>query len=149
MKTIWKVIATFCFAGFFPFAPGTFASLIIVVLYKFLLIRLAWPVYLGLAAFLTAAGILAGTRYAEECRQKDPSRIVVDEAAGQMLTLVAFPGDWAALLSAFLLFRFFDVLKPFPIRRLEKLPRGWGIMADDLGAALFTIIIARLYLLLR
>ncbi|HOI44194.1 MAG TPA: phosphatidylglycerophosphatase A [Candidatus Aminicenantes bacterium] len=149
MKTIWKIIATFFFAGFFPFAPGTFASLIIVVLYKFLLIRLAWPVYLGLAVLLSAAGIQACSRYAEECRQKDPSRIVVDEAAGQMLTLIAFPGDWTALLCAFLLFRFFDVLKPFPIRRLEKLPRGWGIMADDLGAALFAVILARLYLLLR
>jgi len=149
MKTLWMGISTFCFAGFFPFAPGTFTSLIIVVLYKFFLIRLDWSVYLGLAAALCLVGILASGRYADACRQKDPSRVVVDEAAGQMLTLFAFPADWAALLAAFLMFRVFDILKPFPVRRLEKLPKGWGIMADDLGAAVFAALTARIYLWLR
>jgi phosphatidylglycerophosphatase A len=89
----------------------------------------------------TLLGIPAATREAQSCGAKDPSHVVIDEMAGQMLTLIAAPVRWKTLLMGFILFRCFDILKPPPLRALERLPDGIGIMLDDLGAGLYALLV--------
>ncbi len=147
MKTVSRVLATFFGVGLFPFAPGTLASAVAVLLYKLALHELAWPLYSLLFAALFLAGTAAAAAYAAELGRPDPGRIVVDEVCGQFLALALFPDGWVPLAVSFTLFRFFDIIKPGPIRRLEKLPGGWGIMADDIGAGLAAAVLGRLVLL--
>jgi phosphatidylglycerophosphatase A len=97
-----------------------------------------------LACFFLVIGIFAGGRYAESLKIKDPSCVVIDEFAGQTITLLGFWGDQPSLLSlllAFTLFRILDIWKPWPIRWFEKLPGGWGIMMDDVVAGIIGAII--------
>jgi phosphatidylglycerophosphatase A len=89
----------------------------------------------------TAIGIPAATRVALESGREDPGHVVIDEVAGQWLTLAVCRPDWPHALLALGLFRLFDITKPWPIRKLEALPGGWGIMLDDLAAGLFGLIV--------
>jgi phosphatidylglycerophosphatase A len=136
MKSFWRAVASFFGLGFFPIAPGTLTSLAIVLLYRYLLGGWAWPFLLAALCLLLALGVPAAAAYSSELRQTDPRRVVVDEAAGQLLVFLLVPPEWTLLIAGFLLFRFFDIVKPFPIRQAEGLPGGWGIMADDVAAAL-------------
>jgi len=77
---------------------------------------------------------------------KDPQFVVIDEVAGQLVALIAVPFVWKTFLAGFILFRVFDISKPFPIRRLERLPEGTGIVVDDLGAGLYALLIVHLLL---
>jgi len=95
-----------------------------------------WAAVAGLVA-VVAVGTWAADRAALRLGPSDPRQVVVDEVAGQMLTLLFVPPTWRALVLGFLLFRVFDILKPFPARALERLPGGAGIMADDLAAAIY------------
>lgn len=147
MKAASKILATFFGVGLFPVAPGTLASAAAVLIYKLALHGLAWPLYLLLLAALFFAGAAASAAHAAELGQPDPGRIVVDEVCGQLLALALLPATWISLAISFVLFRFFDIIKPGPIRKLEKLPGGWGIMADDLAAGLAAAVLARLALI--
>ncbi|WP_433985044.1 phosphatidylglycerophosphatase A family protein [Tunturiibacter empetritectus] len=89
-------------------------------------------------------GIPAATIVAHESGREDPGHVVIDEVAGQLIALIAIPADWQHAAISLLLFRFFDILKPPPIRQLERLPGGTGIMLDDVGAGLFALAIAQL-----
>ncbi len=153
MKSLSKIIATFFGVGYFPFAPGTLTSLIVVLLYKFYLHSLSWPFYLLLLFLLFLVGIFTSTKYSLEVKKHDPRRIVIDEAFGQLLVLFRIGESWGTgwlpLLSCFLLFRIFDIIKPYPIKKVETLPDGWGIVMDDLVAAVYAGVIINLYLLLR
>ncbi len=153
MKSLSKIIATFFGAGYFPVAPGTLTSLIVVLLYKFYLHSLSWPFYLLLLFLLFLVGIFTSTKYSLEIKKHDPRRIVIDEAFGQLLVLFQIGESWGTgwlpLLTCFLLFRIFDIIKPFPIKKVEMLPEGWGIVMDDLVAAVYAGVIINLYLLLR
>lgn len=100
---------------------------------------------LTLIAFIAAAGWLC-QRGEEIFRQRDCPKIVIDEFAGFMLANFASPAGLRPILFAFLLFRFFDIIKPFPAARAEKLPGGFGVIADDLIAGLYTFVILRLLL---
>jgi phosphatidylglycerophosphatase A len=146
------LVATWVGVGFLRPASGTWGSLVTLPV-AWLLAR-AWGAA-GLAAFaavVTAIGIPAAGRVAELRRRGDPSQVVVDEVAGQTVALVPValvlagtapllvPVGW--LLTAFFLFRIFDVWKPGPVRRLEALPGGTGIVADDLLAGLFAGLVA-------
>jgi phosphatidylglycerophosphatase A len=93
-----------------------------------------------------AIGIPAATLEARGCGKKDPSHVVIDEVAGQLVALLACPVRWQGLLAGFILFRVFDILKPPPIRSLEKLPEGTGIVVDDLGAGVYAWIVLRVLL---
>lgn len=153
MKFLSKIIATFFAVGYCPIAPGTLTSLIVVLLYKFYLHKLSWPLYLLLLFLLFLVGIFTSTKYSLEVNKEDPRKIVIDEAFGQLLVLFQIQENWSLgwfpLLSCFLLFRIFDIIKPYPIRKVETLPEGWGIMMDDLVAAVYAGIIINLYLLLK
>jgi phosphatidylglycerophosphatase A len=106
-----------------------------------------WGAALAGCAVATAIGIPAATREARVCGREDPGQVVVDEVAGQLLTLVAVPLGWKSLLAGFILFRCFDIVKPWPVRRLERLPEGTGIVVDDLGAGVYAWVV--LHVLLR
>lgn len=149
MKTIWRIIASFFGLGFFPVAPGTVASLAVVLLYKWLLYPLAIPHLLLIGLLLLVLGVPAAAAYSSELKKTDPGCVVIDEAAGQLLVLVSVSPDWTLLVIGFLLFRFFDIVKPFPIRKLEGLPGGWGIMADDVAAALMAKLLLHLFIYLQ
>ena len=131
--------------------PGTWASAVTVLLWWLLAKNLpaAWliPAAGIWAALATLIGIPAATREARRVGQRDPSHVVIDEMAGQMLTLIAAPLGWKTLVFGFILFRCFDVLKPPPVRQLERLPGGAGIVIDDLGAGVYAWIVLRLLLL--
>jgi phosphatidylglycerophosphatase A len=147
MKTAARVLATFFGVGLAPLMPGTAASAVAALAYRFALHGLAWPLYALLVAGLFLAGAAASAAYALELGRPDPGRIVVDEVCGQLIALAFLPGAWAAVGVSFALFRFFDIIKPWPIRKLEKLAGGWGIMADDVAAGLAAAALARLVLL--
>jgi phosphatidylglycerophosphatase A len=126
--------------GLFPVGPGTVGSLG-ALLPAFLLVRYAGMPSWGFALLALAAlapAIWAADITAREMRSKDPSEIVVDEVVGQWLTLAgALRFNWRSWLAAFVLFRLFDIFKPFPVRNFEKLPGGTGIVMDDAAAGLY------------
>jgi phosphatidylglycerophosphatase A len=145
----WAV-ATFFGAGFLKPGPGTYASAATVALWlltAFLLhhntSHLLIATLLALALSI-ALGIPAATRVARESQRKDPGFVVIDEVAGQLIALLFLPPDWPHALLALVLFRFFDILKPPPIRRLEALPEGTGIVVDDLAAGVYALIVVQL-----
>ena len=161
-------IAT-CGVGYLPLAPGTWGSLLAVGIY--LLIRIGimnhptdtlpavgafgfLTVELLVIAIVTFLGIWAASRTERVLEIKDPGKVVVDEVAGQLIALLPLPltriGPWPVLvIIAFLLFRFFDIVKPYPARRLESLSGGLGIMADDLVAGAYAAMIVAIMVALR
>ena len=149
MKFFAKTFSTFFGAGFFPVAPGTFASLLTALLYKYLLDRWALTWFGALIVLVFLSGVATAGAYAKELGRKDPRPIVIDEVCGQLITYILVPGLWVNLAVGFFLFRAFDVIKPYPIRKLENLPRGWGIMADDVLAGVYSAVLLQAYLLLK
>ena len=157
-------IAT-CGVGYFPIAPGTMGSLVGVGLYltiwagayrlletnalrsRLNLLYIFTPqmtIMLVVIFFVTMAGIWAATRAERLVRKKDPSIVVIDEVAGQMIALLSGPfwiHTWWSIFTAFLLFRAFDIWKPYPVRHLERLESGLGIMADDVLAGAYALIV--------
>jgi len=121
-----------------PAAKATLASAVTVVVYAVL----RWgatsmDAWLGVAiVVIFFVGVAVSARVKSE-DDPDPSRVVIDEVAGQLAAvMIAAPVNWWTMFAAFMLFRIFDVVKPFGIRRLENIPNGWGIMLDDLAAGL-------------
>lgn len=143
-RTAW-VAATFFGVGLMGLGPGTWASAITVVLWwwgaRFIPVFWVWPTSLVVCVVVTAVGIPASTIVARESLTHDPGFVVIDEVAGQMIPLIGCPLGWKYLLASLLLFRAFDILKPPPLRRLEELPGGTGIMADDLGAGFYSWLV--------
>ncbi len=149
MKFFSKIFSTFFGAGYFPVGQGTLTSFFIVLLYKFFLYRLHWAYYLLLILVVYVLGVVCSSVHSTVLKKKDPHEIVIDEVAGQLLILFRLNPTWRLLLIGFFLFRLFDIAKPFPIRQIEKFPKGWGIMTDDIMAAIYSGILLHLYLLLK
>lgn len=149
MKYLWRVLASFFGLGFFPFAPGTLTSLVVVLIYKYSVHGLDWPYLLFILFGLLILGTYAASFYSSELQKTDPRCVVIDEAAGQFLVLFLVAPDWTSLAAGFLLFRLFDIVKPFPIRKAEALPGGWGIMADDILAALMAKGVLHIFITLK
>lgn len=144
------LLATFLGVGYMYPGPGTWASAITVALW-WTAAQFVPPVWLVPAAVvaaiaITLAGIPPSTVVARESGREDPGFVVIDEVAGQMIALIGAPLSWNYLLAGFILFRSFDIVKPFPLRRLEKLPAGTGIMMDDVGAGLYALVLLQLWL---
>jgi phosphatidylglycerophosphatase A len=99
-----------------------------------------------LAAVAILVGIPAATQMARSTGLKDPQFVVIDEVVGQLITLIAVPVSWKSLLLGFILFRGFDIVKPPPVRQLEHLPEGTGIVLDDVGAGLYALALMQLAL---
>jgi phosphatidylglycerophosphatase A len=151
--------------GYFPIAPGTLGALVGVGLYLTIwgwlysvleanavrghlnLLYIFTPqmaAMLVVISLVTIAGTWAATRAEKLMQRKDPSAVVIDEVAGQMIALLTgpfWPRTWWSILTAFILFRLFDIWKPYPIRRFEALESGLGIMADDLLAGIYALIV--------
>ena len=144
------VIATFFGAGRLPAAPGTWGSAATVLIWWGMTrwLSAAWQpeAAVGLAAVAVAVGIPAATRVARELGHKDPGCVVIDEVAGQLITLIAVPVSWKTLLAGFILFRAFDTTKPPPVRKMERLPEGTGIVVDDVGAGIYALIVMQILL---
>ncbi len=148
---LWaRLVATFFGAGYLKPGPGTWGSAATLLLWWALgrviptnFQAIAAAVLAGLA---TAIGIPAATLVARASGKKDPQHVVIDEVAGQMLTFIAAPLHWQSLLAGFILFRAFDIVKPPPVRQLERLPEGTGIVVDDLGAGLYALLVLQLLL---
>lgn len=145
-RTNWAWIAgTFFGAGLLKPGPGTYGSVAAVIVWALVAkhVQLQWLplVTLGMAAAATAIGIPAATRVARESGRKDPQIVVIDEVAGQWLTLVFCLPSLPFALLGLLCFRVFDILKPPPVRRLERLPEGTGIVVDDLAAGVYALIV--------
>jgi len=145
-KTLWAwILGTFFGAGFLKPGPGTYGSIAALLLWfgaahAFQPAPAALAIATTIAAIaLTLIGIPAATIVARESGRKDPGLVVIDEAAGQLIALIAIPADWRHAALSFLLFRVFDILKPPPIRQLERLPAGTGIMLDDVAAGLLAL----------
>lgn len=130
-------------SGLAPWAPGTVASAVAVLLWIGLLalVAPAWPVQLALVALMLVPCIAASGWAARRLGRKDPGCIVADEFAGQWLVLLVTPPAWPWWLAAFVAFRIFDIGKPWPMRALERLPGGTGIVADDLAAGVYAAVV--------
>jgi phosphatidylglycerophosphatase A len=143
-KTAWAwLIGTFFGIGKLKPGPGTWASVATVGLWRAFAPFADGhqvPVAIAVAALVTAVGIPAATLVARESARKDPGFVVIDEVAGQLIALVGAPLDWKTLLASLILFRVFDIVKPPPLRRLEDLPEGAGIVLDDIGAGIYALV---------
>src|ERR1700721_3139867 len=147
-KTKWAwTLATFFGAGLLKPGPGTYGSVAALALW-FAAAHAIHPapaqlaIATAIAALLaTLIGIPAATIVARESGREDPGHVVIDEVAGQLIALIAIPADWRHAALSLILFRLFDIFKPPPIRRLERLPAGTGIMLDDVAAGLFALAV--------
>ena len=139
-------IATVGPCGHAPAAPGTVGSAAGLML--FWAVRASGSLAVeGLVLLaVTAIGVVVASRAEAAYRRRDPGLIVIDETAGMLLTLAAVPVGLGGAVVGFIAFRLFDIVKPFPARRAERLPRGWGVMADDLVAGLYAQALLRLLL---
>jgi phosphatidylglycerophosphatase A len=148
---LWaKLVATFGGIGLLRPGPGSWGSAATVLLWWLLShwISASSQPYAAasLAALAVLVGIPAATRVARASRLKDPQFVVIDEVAGQFITLIAAPVSWRSLLLGFILFRGFDIVKPPPVRWLEHLPEGFGIVIDDVGAGLYALAVMQIAL---
>lgn len=139
MKKIYSIIAAAGFLGYFPFAPGTIASAAGLILCLFLY---KWQMlYICVFAALFIAGLISADRVEKEKGQKDPQFIVIDEFACIFIVFLFIPLRIAFLLTGFILYRIFDITKIPPIRFFEKIKGSWGVMLDDLMAAIYANLI--------
>ena len=149
-----RIISTGIGIGYFPKAPGTMGSLATIIIFWFCP-DLSLQLFLFFCAIITLVGIIASSITEKEFQQKhgdnnlhDPGIIIIDEVAGMMVALIAIPKTLPMIIGAFVLFRFFDIVKPFPINKVEKLPSGLGIMSDDILAGIFSNIILQIIVLI-
>jgi phosphatidylglycerophosphatase A len=129
--------ASFGYIGFAPVAPGTVGAAAAIPL--FLLLRRAGSPWLEIAVcgVIVAAGAWSARLTEQALGVEDPGPVVIDEVVGMLVSLLFLPGTWPVILAAFVAFRVFDIVKPWPAGRLEHVPGGWGVMADDVMAGVY------------
>ena len=142
-------LASFGYVGFCPFAPGTAGSAAAILL--FLPVRWTGSIALELAvvALVSVVGVWAATRTEDAMGVEDPGVVVIDEVAGMLVSLLFLPASWGVIAAAFACFRLFDIVKPWPCGRLERLHGGLGIMADDLAAGVYANLVVQLLIWAR
>lgn len=148
-----KLISTALGAGYSPVAPGTAGSLVAVALYWFI----PWPnvtLFLATIVVLFVVGILSSTMTEKESvselgeKGHDPQIVVIDEVVGMLIACISMRKTVWFVVAGFVLFRLFDITKPFPINKSQNLPGGWGIMMDDVIAGLYAFLLIELFYLL-
>jgi phosphatidylglycerophosphatase A len=143
--SVW--IATSLGAGYFPVAPGTAGSVVGLALVIALRQSSLGAIGLGLslaamAAVVFALGVWSAGKAEKAFGRVDPGQVVIDEVLGQIITFIATPRiSRVGLIAGFILFRIFDIIKPFPAGRAERFPGGWGIMLDDVVAGFYSLIV--------
>jgi phosphatidylglycerophosphatase A len=148
---LWAtLIATFFGIGRLRPGPGTWGSAATMLLWAALAREVnpgaRTPLVIGLAILVTLIGIPAATQVSRASGSKDPQFVVIDEVAGQLIALIASPLAWKTFLAGFILFRIFDIVKPPPVRQLECLTEGVGIVLDDVAAGIYALIVMQLLL---
>jgi phosphatidylglycerophosphatase A len=138
-----RAAGTFLGTGYLQPGPGTWGSMAAVAIWSVMAWALPpdrlWLATASAATLALAAGIPAATRIGAASGDSDPSYVVIDEVAGQLVTLLWAAPGWKSALAGLILFRAFDIVKPLPLRRLEQLPGGFGVMLDDVGAGLYAL----------
>ena len=139
-EKIIKLLATGFGSGLSPFAPGTMGTLVGIPV-CLVCLPLSWPVRFLVAIILSALAVYISGRAETIYLKKDDQRIVIDEIAGFQVAMLPVAITGWHLCFAFVLFRIFDIWKPFPIRNLQQLPGGWGVVIDDIAAGIYAGII--------
>jgi phosphatidylglycerophosphatase A len=151
MTRLAVFLSSFCYVGYFPIAPGTAGSaagLVLFALMKWLGgsapgTTLAPGVEVGVIVVLFAAGVWSGGVAERYFGTTDPGQVVLDEVVGMLMTLAFMPIGWRAALFGFFVFRIFDIIKPYPASRFERLHGGLGIMADDAMSGIYANLVVR------
>ena len=136
---LWQLAATFFYLGKIPFAPGSFGSLCILLIWFFL--PLSFSLQLIIIIFFFTLGVISSKKVSIEMNNHDPAEIVIDEAVGMGISLFMLPHDFTLFILAFILFRIFDIFKPSFIYHIQNISGGWGIMLDDVFAGIITLTI--------
>ena len=144
MRTLLKHIATLWFIGYLPVAPGTFGSLFAFAL--FVLLKPSLSAHFILLALITVVAIISSHIAEILLHERDSGHIVIDEVCGYFVSVLFLPMSMGYAVAAFFLFRFFDILKPFPIRQIESAMKGGiGIVTDDILAGIYTNLILQVW----
>ena len=146
MKTVVRLVSTFFYAGYAPMIPGTVGSLAGLLFY--LMVSYSLTVTLVSLLILTAMALLVIRKAEELFGKKDSRRIVIDEVIGMMITLLFIPLKPVLLVLGFVFFRIFDIAKPFPIKRIEKMESPWGVVLDDVLAGIYANLALQLIAML-
>ncbi|GAB4295079.1 MAG: phosphatidylglycerophosphatase A [Ignavibacteriaceae bacterium] len=141
-----KLIGSTLFSGYIPFASGTFSSLVALLVYG--IPGIEKPPLLGaLIIIFFITGVYISTKF-EAVYGKDPSECTIDEVIGMWITLLFLPKTILISILAFFVWRIFDIIKPYPVRKLENLKAGWGVMLDDVVAGIYSLALMHLILFL-
>jgi phosphatidylglycerophosphatase A len=147
MGILLKHIATLGFIGYLPVAPGTFGSLVAFAF--FILLKPSAFIHIFILFLIVPIGVISSHHAERLLNDKDSKHIVIDEFCGYLISVLFIPFSTGYAAAAFFLFRFFDILKPFPIKKIESsLSGGNGIVADDIMAALYTNLILQIWKLI-
>ena len=139
-----KFIVNFCTLfnlGFIKFMPGTFGSLVSLPIGYIIIKLFGFWIFILITTLLLAISYYAISKYLIAKKSKDPKEIIIDEFIGQFIALIFIPNTILGLLVSFLLFRFFDITKLYPVNKAEKIPGAIGVLADDVVAGLMTACI--------
>ena len=137
---VYYWIATVFFIGHLPLASGTWGSAAALITWYFIP-EMNLIVFSSVIIILFILGLISAKKVAEHENNRDPPKVVIDEWVGMWIALLIVPKTWQWITGSFLLFRFFDISKLFPMRQIEKLKKGWGIMLDDVVAGIYTLLI--------
>ena len=137
-------IATCFKVGYLPLAPGTWGSIFAILLWWAFLKNVNIYIFGILIIFSFLIGIVASNIVIDQRGDADPSYIIIDELVGQWLALLFIPQEYFYIVISFISFRFFDIIKPWPISLIEKLPKGLGVMSDDFIAGLITLVLIQI-----
>jgi phosphatidylglycerophosphatase A len=148
---LWATLtATLFGTGYLRPGPGTWGSAVTVLLWgalaHWISSRERTALLIALAVLVMVIGIAAATQVCRASGKKDPQFVVIDEVAGQLIALIAVPLAWQTFLTGFILFRAFDIIKPPPVRQLERLPEGTGIVLDDVAAGIYALLVMQILL---
>ena len=137
---IARILSTFFYLGYSPFAPGTVGTLGAIALF-YPLATFSPIIYILLVLGFIILSVWASSEACILFGESDPGRVVIDEVCGYLVTMFLISPSLTNIVLGFVLFRFFDIVKPPPVRSLERLPRGYGIVIDDVGAGIYANIV--------
>ncbi|MEM7007915.1 MAG: phosphatidylglycerophosphatase A [Thermodesulfobacteriota bacterium] len=143
-KSLANIIATFFYVGLIPIGPGTFGTLAAIPLF-YALTFTPFYLYLVITVVIILISVWASKVAEEIYKKEDPGQIVVDEVCGFLVTMILVPPTVSNIFIGFLLFRIFDITKPYPVRKFERIPNGWGVVLDDVAAGVYACITLHIF----